>query len=139
MKFGLKNLDSPVLIFQMEKLDQEYKRANDKLKRRTLEANKLEEELAQLRSPRISKENQQRRHRPSRPEDVRSPTGSGRGARATPFEMPSSESAKNGSSRGGSNRGDRSLSPSGSRRGGNLFQERTDQRGVGYAIKRFFM
>ena len=121
----------------MEKLYQEYKRAHDKLERRTLEANKLEEELAQLR--RISKKNQQRRHRPSRPEDVRSPTGSGRGARPNPFEMRSPESAKSGNGRGGSDRGDRSLSPSGSRRGGNLFQERTDQRGVGYAIKRFFM
>ena len=130
----------------MEKLDQEYKRANHRLERGTLDANRQEDELAQLRSLRISKENQQRgsrQHRPSsRPEDVRSPTGSGRGGARppNPFEMRSPESAKSGRSGRGSDRGgDRSLSPHGSRRGGNLFQERTDQRGVGYAIKRFFI
>jgi len=151
---------------EMKKLYQEYRGANDRLGRGTLDADKLEKELAQLRGLRVSKENQQRRqHRPSsRPEDVRSPGSSGRGARLNPlgfpnptrsptrssrggpnpFEMRSPESAKSGNSRssrrsrGSDHRGDRSLSPHGSRRG-NLFQEHSDQRGVGYAIKRFFM
>jgi len=173
---------------EMNKLYQEYRGANDRLGRGTLDANKLEKELAQLRSLMISKENQ-RRHQPSRPEDVRSPgrgarpnpfeirsptrsgrnarpilfevrspgrdarpkqfeirspTRSGRDARPNPFEMRSPESTKSrgshGSrrSRGSDHQGDRSLSPHGSRRR-NPFQEHTDQRGVGYAIKRFFM